>query len=214
KSRTLRDGLGSVLATLHHFNEATNEFHQAMQLDPDSAAPHLYLGIALAGHNDFDGATNEFAEAMRLAPTDPTPLVEWAKALLQQGRDADAIAQLNQALQLDPDNFQTLAFMAHVLAADEHPGVRDGANALTLAQKASALTGGSQPLVEDVLAMAQAEAGQFDDAQTTVSNAIQLATAAGMKPGTIADMQKRWQLYQKHQPWQESFLLSNTNSAK
>jgi len=92
-----------------------------------------------------------------------------------------------------------------VLAADEHPGVRDGSGALAYAQKASALTGGMQPLVEDVLAMAQAEAGQFADAQNTVSNAIQLATAAGMKPETIAEMQKRLELYQKHLPWRESF---------
>jgi tetratricopeptide (TPR) repeat protein len=210
KSRTLRDGLGSVLDTLGHFDEATNEFHQAMGLDPDSAAPHLYLGIALAKHSDFAGATNEFSEAMRLALMDPSPLVEWAKALLQQGRDADALNQLQQALQLDPDNFQTLAFMAHVLAADERPGVRDGSNALALAQKASVLTGGAQPLVEDVLGMAQAENGQFADAQNTVSNAIQLATAAGMKPQTIVDMRKRWALYQQHEPWRESFLAGST----
>jgi Flp pilus assembly protein TadD len=210
KSRTLRDGLGSVLDTLGHFDEATNEFYQAMSLDPESASPHLYLGIALAAHNDFAAATNEFSEAMRLAPTDPSPLVEWAKALLQQGRDADALNELHQALQLDPDNFQTLAFIAHVLAADEHPGVRDGSSALAFAQKASAQTGGAQPLVEDVLAMAQAETGQFADAQNTVSNAIQLATAAGMKPQTIADMQGRWALYQKHEPWRESFLLSKS----
>jgi tetratricopeptide (TPR) repeat protein len=205
KSRTLRDGLGSVLATLDRFEEATNEFHQAMQLDPDSAAPHLYLGIALAKHNDFDAATNEFSEAMRLAPTDPAPLVEWARAHLQQGRDTDALDKLNQALQLDPDNFQTLAFMAHVLAADDRPWVRDGSAALGYARKASALTGGTQPLVEDVLAMAQAETGQFADAQNTVSNAIQLATTAGMKPDTIAEMQKRLALYQKRLPWRESF---------
>jgi protein O-mannosyl-transferase len=210
KSRTLHDSLGTVLATLDRFNEATNEFFQAMQLDSDSAAPHLYLGIALAAHNEFAAATNEFSEAMRLAPADPTPLVEWGKALLQQGRDAEALNKLNQALQMDPDNFQTLAFMAHVLAADKRPGVRDGSSALAFAQKASALTGGTQPLVEDVLAMAQAETGQFNDAQNTVSNAIQLATAAGMKPETITDMQKRLALYQKREPWRESFLVGST----
>ena len=166
---------------------------------------YLYLGIALAKHNDFDAATNEFSEAMRLAPTDPAPLVEWARAHLQQGRDTDALDKLNQALQLDPDNFQTLAFMAHVLAADDRPWVRDGSAALGYARKASALTGGTQPLVEDVLAMAQAETGQFADAQNTVSNAIQLATTAGMKPDTIAEMQKRLALYQKRLPWRESF---------
>jgi protein O-mannosyl-transferase len=206
KSRTLRDGLGSVLAILGHFNEATNEFYQAINLDPDSAAPHLYLGIALAGHKDFAAATNEFSEAIRLAPNDPAPMVEWAKALLQQGRDMEAVNELNRALQLDPDNFQTLTFTARVLSADPDNEIRNGATALTLAQKASALTDGTQPLVEDVLGMAYAETGQFDEAQKAVTHAIQLATAAGMKAETIAGLQERLQHYQRHQPWRESFV--------
>ena len=203
---TLHARLGKALVDTGNFAEGTNEFSEAIQLAPTDASPHVELGTALAAHDDFAGATNQFSQAMRLVPSDPAPLVEWAKAFLRQGQDAEAVKELQQALQLDPDNFQTLTFTAHVLAADEHPEIRDGATALTMAQKASALTGGGQPLVEDVLAMAQAEAGQFDAAQTTVSNAIQMATAAGMKADTIAGMQKRWQLYQKHQPWRESFL--------
>ena len=203
---TLHARMGKALVDTGHFAEGTNEFSRAIQLSPADPAPHVEFGAALAAHNDFADATNQFVEAMRLAPGDPAPLREWAKAFLRQGQDAEAVKKLQQALQLAPDDFQTLAFTAHVLAADEQSDVRDGQTALTLAQKASALTVGGQPLVEDVLAMAQAENGQFDAAQTTVSNAIQLATAAGMKADTIADMQKRWQLYQKHQPWRESFL--------
>jgi hypothetical protein len=61
-------------------------------------------------------------------------------------------------------------------------------------------------LVKDVLGMAYAEAGQFAEAQAAATNAISLATAAGMKSDTIADMEKRLELYQKHEPWRESFL--------
>ncbi|HUE37447.1 MAG TPA: tetratricopeptide repeat protein [Candidatus Acidoferrum sp.] len=203
---TLHARLGKALVETGHFAEGTNEFFEAMRLAPSDPSPHVELGTALATHDDFAAATNQFSDAMGLTPGNPAPQVEWAKALLMQRRDAEAVKELQQALQLDPDNFQTLAFTARVQAADEHPEIRDGQTALTLAQKASALTGGAQPLVEDVLAMAQAEAGQFDAAQTTVSNAIQLATAAGMRAETIVGMQKRWQLYQKHQPWRESFL--------
>jgi Flp pilus assembly protein TadD len=205
---TLHDRLGSVLAGTGDFAEATNELLQAIQLSPASLWPHMDLGIALAAHGDFYGATNEFAEAMRLSPADPTPLVEWGRALLQQGRDTEALDKLHQAVQLDPDNFQALAFTAHVLASDEHANIRDGTAALTLAQKASALTDGRQPLVEDVLGMAQAETGQFDEAQNTVSNAVQLATTAGTKTEVVNGMQERLKLYQQHQPWRESFLLT------
>jgi len=210
KLRELRDGLGNVLAGMGRFAEATNEFAQAARLDPGGAPPHFYLGIALAEHGDYARATNEFARVMAMAPLDPSPLVEWSKALLKQGRAADAVDKLHQALQVGPDDFPTLAFAAHVLAADEDPKIRDGHAALAYAQQADALTDGTQPLVQDVLGMAYAENGQFDEAQTAAGEAIRLATAAGMKSETIADMQKRLELYKNHQPWRESFL----NSAK
>jgi tetratricopeptide (TPR) repeat protein len=207
--REVRDGLGNVLTGMGRFAEATNEYYQAARLDPASASPHFYLGIALARQGDYAAATNEFARTMAMAPMDPSPLVEWGKALLKQGRDAEAIDKLHQALQLGPDDFPTLAFTARVLAADEDPKVRDGQAALNDAQQADALTGSTQPLVQDVLGMAYAETGQFDEAQTAVTEAIHLATAAGMKRQTIADMQGRLELYEKHQPWRESFLNAN-----
>ena len=211
---TLHDRLGSVLAEAGHFAEATNEFYEAMRQNGTSSfgsrwdwSPHLHLGMALAAHNDFAGATNEFSEAMQMAPNNPQPLVEWAKAFLQQGRDAEAIEELHRALQLAPDDFQTLTFTARALAANEDAESRNGTNAVAFAEKADTLTGSVQPLVKDVLGMAYAEAGRFDDAQKAANDAIQLATAAEVKSETIAAMQDRLELYQRHQPWRESFLL-------
>jgi Flp pilus assembly protein TadD len=204
-SSTLHDRLGSVLAGLGDFAEATNEFHEAISLDATDPAPHVHLGTALAKQNDLRDATNEFTEALRLSPGDPSALIEWSKALLAQGRDAEAMNRLNQALQLNPDNFQTLTFVARVLASDKHSEIRDGARALDLAKKAEALTGGTQPVVEDVVGMALAESGQFDAAQNAAANAIQLATAVGTKREIIAAMRERLELYRKHQPWRESW---------
>jgi Flp pilus assembly protein TadD len=202
----LHERLGNLLADMGDFHDATNELYRTISLNPADPSPHLDLGIALAARNNLAGATNEFSEAMRLDSMDPAPLVEWSKALLARGHDADAVEKLREALQLDPDDFQTLTFAARVLAADEDPKIRDGKTALTYAQAADALTGGAQPLVQDVLGMAYAENGQFDQAQTAVISAISVATAAGMKSGTIAAMQGRLELYQKHEPWREAFL--------
>ena len=118
------------------------------------------------------------------------------KALLKQGRDAEAIGKFREALRLDPDNFQILAFIAHVLAADENPQIRDGKTALVLAAKANTLTGGAQPFVLDALGMACAEAGHFDDAQEAIKRAINLATAAGMKKDVVP-MQQRLRALQE-----------------
>ena len=53
--------------------------------------------------------------------------------------------------------------------------------------------------------MAYAENGQFDEAQAAATNAIAVATAAGMKPQIIGEMQERLELYKEHKPWREAF---------
>ncbi|MGA3283256.1 MAG: hypothetical protein ABSD57_02200, partial [Verrucomicrobiota bacterium] len=115
--------------------------------------------------------------------------------------------QLREALRIEPDNFQILAYTAHVLAADENPQIRDGKTALVLAAKANALTGGAQPLVLDALGMACAETGDFTNALDVTQKALELATAAQIK--NLEGIQQRLQLYKNHQPWRESFLFTN-----
>jgi len=54
-----------------------------------------------------------------------------------------------------------MIFLARVLAADENPQIRNGAEALALATKASQLAGQAQSVALDTLAMACAETGRF-----------------------------------------------------
>ena len=155
----------------------------------------------------FDEAMSQFNEAARLDPTYPWAHFETGKMRLKQGRDAEAMDEFREALRIGPDNFQILAYTAHVLAADENPKIRDGQTALVLAVKAKVLTDGAQPFVLDVLGMACAETGDFTNAQEVTQRAIDLATAAKMKK--LEPLQQRLQLYKNHQPWRESFLFTN-----
>ena len=60
------------------------------------------------------------------------------------------------------------------------------------------------------LAMACAETGQFDEAVQIQQHAVKLIEANGPKED-IAAMQNRLELYQKHQPWRESFNQIKTS---
>ena len=97
-----------------------------------------------------------------------------------------------------------LIYLARVLAADDNPQIRNGAEALMLAAKASQLAGQAQPVALDTLAMAYAETGRFDQAVQIGQKAVNLARAAGKKDDA-ALMQQRLELYQKREPWRESF---------
>ena len=127
-----------------------------------------------------------------------------SKLLLQQGRDAEAVTHLHKALQLDPNNLEILLLAANVRAADENPQARDGTDAHALAERLVKLTGGQQPAALDALAMAEAEIGRFDEAVKTQQEAVKFIKATGPKEDITA-MQNRLELYQKHQPWRESF---------
>ncbi len=200
--------IANILVKLGKISEALPEFRQTIALDPTTAVWHNGFGIALADLSKFSEATNEFAMAAQLDPENPWPHVETAKVLLKLGRDADAVDELRSALRVDPNNFQILILAAHVLAADTNPAVRDGATALTLAIKANTLTGGVQPLVLDVMGMACAEAGHFDDARDVTQKALDISKAA--QELNVEPMEERLKLYSNHQPWRESFLATNT----
>lgn len=199
--------IANVLVKLGRTTEALPEFYRAIALDPTTSNLHNGLGMALADLGKFSEATNQFAVAAQLDPENPWPHVETARVWLKLGRDPEAVADLRTALQIDPDNFQILTLAAHVLAADKNSAVRDGAAALTLASEANALTGGVQPLVLDVLGMAYAETGRFDDACAAAQKALDIARTAQMK--NLEAMEERLKLYTSHQPWRESFLATN-----
>jgi tetratricopeptide (TPR) repeat protein len=201
---------GNLLDKMGRPGEARLELLKAVQLDPKSAAARAALGAVLVELGRFPEAMDQFTEAIRLDPNHAGAHFDLGKALLKQGRDPEAIDEFRAALRLDPDNYQILAYTAHVLAADENPQIRDGQNALVLALKANALSGNTQPLVFDALGMACAETGRFEEAQQATQAAIDLATTAGMKK--LEPLQQRLELYKNHQPWRESFRATNAPS--
>ena len=199
--------IGNLLDKMGQPEAALPELRKAVQINPKQPSFRDALGAVLVELGRFDEAMNQFTEAVRLDPAYPAAHFDMGKALLKQGRDAGAIDEFRAALRLDPDNFQILAYTAHVLAAHENPQIRDGKTALMLAVKAKVLTDGAQPFVLDALGMACAETGDFTNAQEVTQRAIDLAMAAQMKK--LEPLQQRLQLYKKHQPWRESFLATN-----
>ena len=146
---------------------------------------------------------SQYEQAEQLDPGNPLLLIFMGKTLLMQGRDAEAIGKFREALRLEPNDVLTLILLASVLASSENPQIRNGAEAIALAEKANVITGGGQSLVLDTLAMSYAEAGRFKDAQQIEQQAIQLAQAAGLKETNV--MNRRLELYRSGQPCRETF---------
>jgi tetratricopeptide (TPR) repeat protein len=176
----------------------------AMKLDPRSAPGHVTLGMILAELKRYDEATNELSQAAQLDENSAPAQFQMARTLLLQGRDAAAPPYFQKALELQPQNLSMLIFTARVLAADEDPQGRDGAQALALARRAAQLVGDSSPVALDTLAAALAENGRFDEAVKLAGQALAAAQKAG-QTDDAAEIQQRLELYRQHQPWRKSF---------
>ncbi len=202
------NNIADLLDSSGHPDEALAEYQTALRLDPDALPAHLNLGNLLVELGRHSEAAEQFELAAKIDPANARPHLEMGKALLKQGRDAEAVGEFHTARQLNPDDYQILANLARVLAADENEGVRDGPAAREFARRANDLTGGEQPLVLDVLGMAWAENGDFTNAIACAQKVLDLATAAQVT--NTGPLETRLELYKKHQPWRESFRATNS----
>jgi len=198
------NNLANLLAAMGSREKAFEEYQEALRLNPNSPVAHMNFATLLIDMGRFDEAMNEYTKAAQLDPEDPRTYYLMGKANLRQGQSAEAVKHFREALQHNPNDFESITWLARVLAADENPAVRNGVEAVSLAEHAANLTGGAQPFVLDTLAMAYAETGNFRSANATAQKAIQVAAAVGAQK-ELPELQQRLQVFQSDKPYREDF---------
>jgi len=196
------NNLAILLDEMGHNDEALAEYQETLRLNANAPLAHCNFGTLLVKLGRFAEAHGHYSEAARLAPRDPNPHYLMGKAELRRGQSAVAVTHFREALRRDRNHLRALTFLAQVLATDRNAQVRNGPEAITLAERAKALTDSRDAFVLDTLAMAYAEAGRFNEARHTVEAALEQTKAAGETPP--AALLKRQQLYQTSQPFREN----------
>ena len=126
----------------------------------------------------------------------------WARRTRSAGRLAETIGHYREALRIRPD-FRTVANnLAWLVATARDPSLRDPELAVSLAERAAALSAAPDPSVLDTLAAAYAAAGRYDEAARVAEQALRLAESAG-PPGFAAQIRSRLALYRDGKPYQE-----------
>jgi Flp pilus assembly protein TadD len=125
-----------------------------------------------------------------MAPDEPVTRAGHGFALLRLGRVGPALAELREALRLNPKGPHEMRQLAWVLATHNDPRYRDPAEAVRLAEAARDLTGGNNAVVLDTLAAAYADAGRPEDAVRVGLQAEELAAKAGI-PALVKDARRR-----------------------
>jgi tetratricopeptide (TPR) repeat protein len=170
----LHANLAIALSSAGRVDEAISHLEKAAQIMPDDATIQSNLGAALVRGGRIAEAIPHFEAFLRMVPGSADGHYALGSLYSTQGKIADALAQWGAVLGIDPNHVAALNQRARVLAAGPD-GVRNGAEAVELAERAVRLTGGQEPLVLDTLAAALAEAGRFAEAVETEQRAADLA---------------------------------------
>jgi tetratricopeptide (TPR) repeat protein len=173
------NNLGLALSAKGKLDEAIEQYQHALQLNPKDFSAYNNLGLALAAKGRIAEAIVEYQKAIDLDPGFVRAHLNKAAALVQANRAPDAVAEYKAALSLQPDNLEALNDLAWLRSTHPDASVRDGAEAVQLAERACELLQYSQAEPLLTLAVAYAEAGRFNEAVAAASKAEVLARAAG-----------------------------------
>lgn len=191
--------LGHALLSNDDISEAMPHLKKALELGPESAELHTDLGIALADSRKISEAIPHFERALHISPDMVAAHAFLGMAMVMKGQEADGLAQWRQALKKDPDNLQVLNETAWLLATSSDTSLRNGMEAIPLAEHAVQLTSASEPELLGTLAAAYAETGQFDKAIELEQRATSVATQQG-KSRLAVMLGSRMALFQAKQP--------------
>jgi tetratricopeptide (TPR) repeat protein len=204
------DNLGLLLQQRGQVDEAIGYFRKAVEIQPDNEKALNNLGSALLQKGQWDEAFVHFQKALEIQPDFAEACYNLGFLSLRKGQSDKAIVYFQKGLKLQPNNVEAHKYLAWILAACPDASVRNGAQAVGLAQQAEQLSGGKDPAIITILAAAYAEAGRFPDALTTAQKALALATAQ-TNTAVVNALRVQIKCYQAGSPFRDR-SLTNTPS--
>lgn len=171
-------------------------FRHALDLAPNNVQALYGLGTYLVEQGQVEPGKQLLERAIALHRNYPEALGSMAELLDSQGKYADAVHFYQAALDAQPDNTSALNNLAWLKTTCSDPSIRNGAEAVRLAERACELTGYSKPIFIGTLAAAQAETGDFSAAIITAERAVAVATASHLED-TAAKNRELISLYQQ-----------------
>jgi Tfp pilus assembly protein PilF len=187
---------------LVHWRGARALAERSIAVTRDNFVMHFNLGLALQEDGDLQGARWQYEEAVRLAPSQGGFHGNLAVVLVELGRPSEALRSYRTAIELSPGEAGSKNNLAWLLATYPDGSIRDGPEAVTLAEAALRTSAGRDPQVLDTLAAAQAESGDFGSAVDTARRAMRLAREGG-RHELAAVIEERARSYADGRPHRE-----------
>ncbi len=212
------NNLGALLLLTGHPQEAAAHLRRAkeirleeteaqsrrtLELDPAYAPAYYNLGVVLAEQGKTDEAIRQWRKALEIDPDCVEVHEHLARTLYARGIVPEALSHWREAIRLQPENVPALQQAAWILATCPEASVRKGDEAVSLALRASQLSGGKDPMILDTLAAAYAEAGRFADAARTARVALARVEQEN-DTARAAQLKARIALYESGNPFRDA----------
>jgi tetratricopeptide (TPR) repeat protein len=173
--------LANALIAKGDIDGAIARYTACLAAIPDQEEARYNLASALLRRGRIDEAIIQYQKLLEKHPDSADAHANLGSAWLAKRRIRDAMTEYTKALQVSPGNVAALSNLAWLLATSSDASVRNGSEAVRLAQRADSASSRSDqhPTVLRILAAAYAEAGQFAEAKETAQQALKAANIQG-----------------------------------
>ena len=196
-----------LLAESQRFDEAVDELEKLNKLNPKDSLTLFLLARLFVAQKKTAKAIDTYTTLLAQKPDQWQALQERGDAYLNVGRQAEAIADYEKVLKLQPKEHGILNNFAWVLATSPDDKLRDGPQAIELATEACELTEYKRAHILSTLAAAYAETGDFDSAVKWSAKAVEIGD-----PEHDEALKKELESYKAKKPWRE--LLTEDEPAE
>jgi Flp pilus assembly protein TadD len=200
RNGSIHCSFADVLSKAGKVEEAVKEYQRALELGWPPA--RFAQGERLLELGRPEEAAAQFFEVLRIQPNDPDAHYHLALALTRQGNVKQALPHYRQGMSSFAEAPEALNNLAWLLATHPDPEVRDGNEAVKLAERACKLTDYKRAVMVGTLAAAYAEAGRFAEAVATAEKARSLAKDANEKELEKRNLELQ-ELYRTGKPYRE-----------
>jgi tetratricopeptide (TPR) repeat protein len=191
---------GLIAAEQEDYAAAIRDFRKLAARDPDDAAVVGQLAMLYLAAKQPREAIRRFTRALEI-DTDNFPCRRGrSDAAISIGDHPAALADLQKAHELEPDDSGVLNNLAWLLATSPDADLRDGKRAIELATKACEETKWEEAHIISTLAAAYAEAGDFDSARKYSKQAVE----KGAENDEVKEqLEAELASYEAAKPWRE-----------
>jgi tetratricopeptide (TPR) repeat protein len=183
-------------------NEYLPHLERSVQLDQNYPDAHFELGEIWWQQGRKADAEQQFQAGLRLKPDHVVAHRHLAGLALARGQLEEAIAHWRAALRSQPDIPEVCNNLAWILATYPDEKIRNGKEAVELAERACRLDENKNPSYWDTLAAVYAEVGRFDEAVSVIQRTI-AATKSSGQTNALPPLEHRLELYQSGKPYRE-----------